>query len=91
MRYLLTILMTLFLAMPAFAGSSICHINGPHNCTEESEAQLQNLTLNTIHHMELTREHAFKTDNDRVLEKYASNHAQLAPRAVSSPYLFLNK
>lgn len=83
--------MTLFLAMPAYANSTICRIDGPHNCAEDSEARLQNLTINTIHHMELTREHAFKTDNDRVLEKFASNHAQLAPRAASSPYLFLNK
>lgn len=91
MRYLLTIIMALFLAMPAYANSNMCRINGPHNCSEDSEARLQSLTINTIHHMEFSREHAFKTDNDRVLENYASNHAQLTAKVPSSPYLMLNK
>lgn len=91
MRYLLTLIMALFLAVPAFANSNMCSINGPHNCVEDSEARLQSLTINTIHHMEFSREHAFKTENDRILENYTRNHAQLSAQVPSSPYLFLNK
>ena len=91
MRYLLTIIMALFLVAPAYANSSICKLEGPHNCTADSEAQLQNLTINTINHMQFAHEHAFKTENDRILEKYARNHAQLQPQPAAPSYLFLNR
>lgn len=80
MRYLLATLtlLSLFVSIPAFAGSTYCTLDGPHNCVEENEDQLVDVTRNTINHMQLTRpQHAFRTQNDVILEQAATHHAQL--------------
>lgn len=91
MRYMILALMSLFIATPAFAGTGICKIDGPHNCMESSEDQLLNITKNTIHQMELTHEHVFKTQNDTILETAAREHVELNTAAQADRYLFLNK
>lgn len=78
MRYLFAAILTIMMATPAFAES--CSMEGPHNCVEMNDAQLIATTKNTIHQMQLTHEqHAFRTQNDYVLEMAARQHAQLAP------------
>ena len=80
MRYLITAIMALFLATPAFANDMVCRMDGPHNCREQIDDQLDSITKNTIHAMNLSHPgHAFRTENDVILEKAARNHAALAP------------
>lgn len=74
---ILTVLFILF-AIPAYAASGMCSIDGPHNCNQSNEDQLVALTKNTIHNMQLTTPHAFKTNNDIVLEEMARNQAMLS-------------
>lgn len=78
MRSLLLTLMAIVIASPVFAGTAICRMDGPHNCAQENEIQLVDITKSTIHQMQLTHpEHAFKTQNDVILEAYAQSKAQL--------------
>lgn len=83
MRYLLLSLMALFIATPVFAESSVCKMTGPHNCVQQSEEQLVDITKNTIHQMQLTHGHAFKTENDVILEAAARQQAQLNNNNIS--------
>ena len=89
MRYLLTIIMAAFLATPALADTQMCSINGPHNCQEQIEDYLVAGTQNAVHSMQLSRPgHAFQTQNDKILEQAARNHAQLDYNRVNTTPLY---
>lgn len=87
MRYLLISIMTIFLGLASSPVFALCHIDGPHNCSEENEDALVALTKNTINQMQLTNVHAFKTQNDTVLEEFAKNHAQLSQIPNTQTYI----
>lgn len=92
MRYIITTIMAIFLATPVFAGSTICNINGPHNCAEQNEDQLIALTQSTIHKEQLIQEqHPFKTENDVILEAASTQHADLGIINNSTSYLSWRK
>lgn len=91
MRYLMSTILSLFLAAPAIANPSMCSMTGPHNCQQESEVQLVDITKSTIHNMELRRERAFKTENDTALEKYGRSQVVLNIPDQSARYLFLHR
>lgn len=95
MRALIILLAMLF-ATPSFAATSICSINGPHNCAEQNEDALIALTKTTINVENLAHpQHAFKTQNDQILESAAraqaqldSGKAQLASRSYAPRLLY---
>lgn len=91
MRKLLLTIIFIFLAMPVYAGSNVCRVNGPHNCTESNEDQLVAITHETIDHMQLIHRHQFKTQNDKVLENMARNHAYFIPANHDNIYLFQSR
>lgn len=87
MRYLLIIILAMFLATPVYAASTVCRMDGPHNCAEANEDQLIAITKNTINHLHLTHpQHVFKTENDVVLENYARQQAQAMNNAPRPDY-----
>lgn len=87
MRYLLATILAIFLATPVYAATTVCRMDGPHNCTEQNEDQLVSITKKTINHMHLTHpQHVFKTENDAVLENYARQQAQAMNNAPERVY-----
>lgn len=75
------------MAAPAYAATTYCRMDGPHNCTQQNEEQLISITKNTINHMHIAHpEHAFKTQNDVVLENAARQHAQIVQTQPASNY-----
>lgn len=85
MRSFLIIMMCVFFAQPVLAGGA-CHLEGPHNCMESNEDELIARTKSSIHQMQLTQQHAFKTENDTILENFARSHAQLSNPQTQPSY-----
>lgn len=84
MRYLLTIIMMVFLSVPAYADPAACRMEGPHNCAMQNEDMLLALTHRTIDHMiQEHPEHAFPTQNDVILSQ-AQMQTQHDTRHVAS-------
>lgn len=91
MRYLLTAILALFLATPVFANEMVCRMDGPHNCKEQIEDQLDSITQNTIHALNLAHPgHAFRTQNDVILEQASRSQAALTPN-YSQPNMTYNQ
>lgn len=89
MRYLSIILLVLFFAMPVHAASTYCSMDGPHNCVAQNEDQLLDITKNTINQMQLTHEqHAFKTQNDAILQAAVNQHARLDNSQIMPAFSF---
>lgn len=86
MRYLPALMLAILLSAPALAAEA-CEMEGPHNCMEINDDALAQVTKNTIAKMELTRNpHPFRTQNDEILERAASQTANLnTPSAPSHP------
>lgn len=85
MRQIIMTALLVLLASPVFAQSNICNINGPDNCTQQSEDVLVDLTHNAIDRIQLTQDpHPFKTKNDEVLQAYAASRAT-AQNTVKAP------
>lgn len=89
MKFLFTLMMSLFFATSAFAGE-MCEFTESHRCVSENDARLANLTRNTIHVMQYTQpEHPFLTENDRVLEQAATSFAQNNSTTAASNSIYL--
>lgn len=89
MKFLLNIMMSLFFVTPAFGGE-MCEFTESHRCVTENDARLANLTRNTIHIMHYTQpEHAFLTENDRVLEQASTSFAVKTQSIPSNNNIYL--
>lgn len=88
MRYLMSIIMVLFLVSPAVA-DSYCSITGPHNCNEQIDNMLSASTRSAANRVEATSpQHAFPTENDEILARAAQEQANNNLN-TNSDYAFL--
>lgn len=74
MKYLLMLIISLFLATPAFAGE-MCEISAPHNCINASASQSINLTHKSAALHNASQEPVFLSDSNQNLVKTAVSYS----------------
>lgn len=75
MKYLLALIISLFLATPSFAGE-MCEISAPHNCINANSTQSINLShkpVTVLHYS--SQEPAFLNDGTQNLDKTTVNYS----------------